>query len=258
MPRAHAPSHHRDMNTPPTPQAAAAATATQPLPDDDRERVRGFGVMGLPFSSGHYLAFRDFPTSSFSPAYLSVWHRDPDGVWTFYATTPGPQSCSRYFSSATTVDPVVCEITATWTTPWSLTIAIPGVLNWRVDITATAATRALTAVGARLPARTWTSRGALEILGRTVGPVLGAGGIRLAGTAPNGQQFRVGPQRVWLVADSTAAVHGQDLGPTGPLPRQARLADFRLPQRGICVVGQGLFDPFDVHRHRDAERLSLT
>ena len=61
--------------------------------------------MGLPFASGHYLAFRDFPASSFSPAYLSVWHRDPGGDWTFYATTPGPQSCSRYFSSATPVRP---------------------------------------------------------------------------------------------------------------------------------------------------------
>jgi hypothetical protein len=246
------------MNTPPTPQAAAAATATQSLPDGDGERVVGFGVMGLPFTSGHYLAFRDFPTTSFSPAYLSVWHRTPDGVWTFYATTPGEASCSRYFSSATTVDPVICDITSTWTTPWTLTIAIPGVLHWRVDITTTAATRVLTAVGTRLPARTWTNRGALEVLGRSVGPVLRAGSIRLAGTASNGQQFRIGPKRVWLVADSTATVHGHDLGPTGPLPSQARLADFRLPQRGMCVVGQGVFDPFDARRHRDADRLSLT
>ena len=80
--------------------------------------------MGLPFANGHYLAFRDFPETSFSPAYLSVWHRTPDGVWTFYATTPGPQSCSRYFSSATPVDPVVCDITSRWVTPWSLAISI--------------------------------------------------------------------------------------------------------------------------------------
>jgi hypothetical protein len=80
-----------------TPQAAAAATAHTELPSGDDERVVGFGVMGLPFASGHYLAFRDFPVTSFAPAYLSVWHRTPDGEWTFYATTPGPQSCSRYF-----------------------------------------------------------------------------------------------------------------------------------------------------------------
>lgn len=62
------------------------ATKHLPLPDGDDERVVGFGVMGLPFTSGHYLAYRDFPETSFSPAYKSVWHRTPAGVWTFYAT----------------------------------------------------------------------------------------------------------------------------------------------------------------------------
>src|SRR6201991_3431075 len=115
------PTHDEGMTTP---QAAAAATKTMPLPDGDDERVVGSGVMGLPFACGHYLAFRDFPATSFSPAYLSVWHRTPDGVWTFYATTPGPQSCSRYFSSATAIDPVVCDIQSRWVTPWSLAISI--------------------------------------------------------------------------------------------------------------------------------------
>ena len=34
----------------------------------DDERVVAFGVMGLPFAGGHYLAFRDFPATSFSPS----------------------------------------------------------------------------------------------------------------------------------------------------------------------------------------------
>ena len=38
------------------------------LPSGDDERVVGFGVMGLPFAGGHYLAFRDFPATSFSPS----------------------------------------------------------------------------------------------------------------------------------------------------------------------------------------------
>ena len=33
---------------------------------------------------------------------------------------------------------------------------------------------------------------------------------------------------------------------------QGNLADFQLPQRGICVVAQGRFEAFDVARHRDA------
>jgi hypothetical protein len=71
-------THDVAMNTS-TPQAAAAATRTMDLPTGDDERVIGFGVMGLPFASGHYLAYRDFPATSFSPAYKSVWHRVPTG-----------------------------------------------------------------------------------------------------------------------------------------------------------------------------------
>ncbi|MCI4674070.1 methyltransferase family protein [Candidatus Mycolicibacterium alkanivorans] len=102
------------------------------LPFGDDERVVGFGVMGLPFASGHYLAYRDFPATSFSPGYRSVWHRHPDGVWTFYATTPGPLSCARYFSSATPAEPVQCDIEASWPRAWSLAVSIAGVLGqWR-------------------------------------------------------------------------------------------------------------------------------
>jgi hypothetical protein len=246
------------MPTLATPQAAAAATKSMDLPSGDDERVVGFGVMGLPFTNGHYLAFRDFPSTSFSPAYLSVWHRDPDGVWTFYATTPGPQSCSRYFSSATPVDPVVCDIESAWITPWSLQISIAGLLDWRVDVKKTAATRMASVVGSGMPTAAWTSRRTLALTGRVVGPMLGVGKIRLTGKLPNGQEFRIAPKRVWAVADSAAVLRGEDLGPVGAHPVQGHLADFQLPQRGICVVAQGRFEPFDIARHRDGDRLDLS
>lgn len=233
-----------------TPQAAAAATPYLPLPDGDDERVLGFGIMGVPFASGHYLAYRDFPAASFAPAYRSVWHRTPDGRWTFYATTPGPQSCSRYFSSATDVAPVVCGIDAVWTTPWAMTISIDGLLDWRVDITTTPMTGAMTAIATRLPAVAWNNRTVLAAMGRVVGHALDLGSVRLTGSTPNGQGFRIAPKRVWAVADATATLRGEDLGAVAPLPEQARLGDFRLPQRGICVVGHGRFDPFDPFRHR--------
>ncbi|MCV7281807.1 hypothetical protein H7J88_19440 [Mycolicibacterium flavescens] len=241
-----------------TPQAAAAATRTTPLPDGDEERVIGFGVMGLPFANGHYLAYRDFPDTSFAPAYKSVWHRTPDGVWTFYATTPGPQSCSRYFSSATTVEPVVCTIDTTWITPWSLTISIPAVLDWSVDITTTATTSAMSVIASRIPAAAARNRTLLRTMSHFVGPIMRIGKVRLTGHLPNGQEFRITPRRVWAVADSTAVLRGVDLGPTGPHRPQGTLADFQLPQRGICVVAHGLFEAFDVAKHRDADRLHLS
>jgi hypothetical protein len=152
-----------------------------------------------------------------------VWHRTPDGEWTFYATTPGPQSCSRYFSSATAVDPVVCGIESRWVTPWSLVISVDGILDWQVDIKAPTATRVMTAIGTRLPAAAWTSRTVPGLMNRVVGPVLGIGKVRLAGIAPNGQQFRIGPKRVWAVAGSTAVVRGEDLGPVGRARQSRRL-----------------------------------
>ncbi|ETB51282.1 hypothetical protein O974_02350, partial [Mycobacterium avium 11-0986] len=147
------------MTTTRTPLDAATAVLDDPaLPAGDDERFVGFGVMGLPFGSGHYLALRQFPATSFSPGYRSVWHRDPDGVWTFYATTPGPQSCARYFGAATARDAVQCDIDVAWVTPWSLLVEIPGLLAWRIDLRVTVATRLMSALGARLPQRAWTSR----------------------------------------------------------------------------------------------------
>jgi hypothetical protein len=46
-----------------------------------------------------------------------------------------------------------------------------------------------------------------------------------------------------------------DLGPVGAHPVQGNLADFHLPQRGICVLAQGRFEPFDIARHCDGNRL---
>lgn len=236
-----------------TPQAAVAAIIARPtLPPGADERVAGFGVMGLPFRSGHYLALRDFPASSFSPAYRSVWHRDAAGTWTFYATTPAELSCSRYFSSATTVPAAECDIDVEWTGPWSLTVTIPGLLEWTVEMTETTLTRAMSRLGSRMPERAWASRTVLAGMGRAVGPLLGLGSIRLAGRAPNGQDFRVAPRRMWAAQRSTATLAGVDLGEPAPLAEQSRLADFRLPQRGICVIGSARFEDFDPARHRAA------
>lgn len=237
-----------------TPSDAATAVVQNPtLPAGDDERFVGYGVMGFPFTCGHYLALRYFPATTFSPGYRSVWHRDPAGVWTFYATTPGQQSCARYFSSATPNAAVQCAIDVAWTSPWSLLVGIAGVLEWHVDIRATPSTRLMSTIGGLLPAGTWTNELLLGMLARAVRPVLRAGQVRLSGKAPNGQRFMIAPTQVWA-ATGRAVLRGEDLGPVGPLDRQARLADFRPPQRGLFVVGSGHFETFDAAKHRAAER----
>lgn len=238
------------MNTTQNPHGAVKAVLDNPvLPDGDDERFAGFGVMGLPFESGHYLALRQFPTASFAPAYLSVWHRDPAGNWTFYATTPAEQSCARYFSSATGNDAVQCDIDVEWITPWWFRVTIPGLLQWSVHMESTFASRMLTKVASRLPEWAWTNQSMLGIIGRVAGMTLGAGDVRLAGAAPNGQHFMVAPRKIWGVSASRAVLGGEDFGPIGRLKEQARLADFRLPQKGICVIGTGHFENFDETAH---------
>ncbi len=246
---------HRRMTAAHTPLDAATAVLQKPgLPAGDDERFVGFGVMGLPFANGNYLALRQFPATSFSPGYRSVWHRDPDGIWTFYATTPGPQSCARFFSSATPSDAVQCGVDLAWVTPWSLYVGIPGLLEWYIDLRSTFPTRLMSAVGERLPARAWTNPAALGVLGRVAGPALRAGRVRLSGIAPNGQRFMIAPARLRAVAHSRAVLREADLGPVGPLRRQAHLAGFRPPQRGLFVVGSGHFERFDATRHRAVRR----
>jgi hypothetical protein len=237
-----------------TPQDTVAAVLANPmLPPGDDERFVGFGIMGLPFSNGHYLAMRQFPATTFAPPYLSVWHRDPSCNWTFYATTPGQQSCARYFGSATPNDAVQCDIDVSWVSPWSVLVEIPGLLHWTVDLQATAATRLMSTIGSRLSDAAWTDPTTLTRLSRAARRTLGVGDIRLTGRAPNGQCYAMAPKQLWVVADSRAVLRGQDLGPGGPLLRQARLGDFRMPQRGIGMVGSGHFETFDRDRHLTSE-----
>ena len=62
----------------------------------EHEYVRGWGVSGLPFDSGHVLALRVFPENDFSP-YRTLWHRDPDGQWSIYVDGVRlDTACPRY------------------------------------------------------------------------------------------------------------------------------------------------------------------
>lgn len=245
------------MSTYPTPQEAATAFVRNPiLPTGDDERFTGFGVMGLPFTNGHYLGLRHFPATSYAPAFRSVWHRDPAGTWTFYADVPGQFACARYFGSASPNEPIECGIDVDWRSPWTLHVGIDGLLDWQIDLTTTPSTRLMSTLGGRLTESAWTNSPLLSAMSRAARPMLGVGKVSLRGTAPNGQYFMIAPARMWAVASSHATFRGIDLGPTGRLAQQARLGDFWLPQRGIFVVGHGHFETFDAAKHRSATRIA--
>jgi hypothetical protein len=71
-----------------------------PSPLPGFEMVRGYGVVCLPFDTGHVLALRFFPQNDFTP-YTTIWHRTPEGLWSIFVDGPRlDAACPRYFSAA--------------------------------------------------------------------------------------------------------------------------------------------------------------
>lgn len=230
------------------PREFAAATETAAAPTGTFvEGFGGYGIMGLPFASGHVLALRRFPANALAGPYTSVWHRDPAGRWTFRENAPADQSCSRYFDAALERR-IRTEIGLRWTGPRTLEVTADE-LQWRVELAATPVTWMMNAVAGRLPARAWRSPSVLRMMGGVAGMGLRAGRVRLQGTSPNGQRFQAHPLRVWLVDESAAIVEGEALGDPGPLSVQDHLGEFWLPQRGVFAISRAFFEGFDPDRH---------
>ena len=101
------------------------------------EYVKGWGVFGLPFDSGHVLALRVFPENDFGP-YRAVWHRDPGGRWSIHVDGPRlDTACPRYFGPA-------CDFTGhariglTWDGPATLRVTMDSpALDWTLTATST-------------------------------------------------------------------------------------------------------------------------
>lgn len=238
----------------PEPAKLAQALESRPrLPGGpDWERVRGYGVFGLPFRSGHVLAMRRFPASSIGPSYTSVWHRDPAGRWAIHQDQDPQFACPRAFGPAID-DASVVPISVEWTGPDRFRVAIDGDglrLRWDVALKQTLVTRALSAFATILPRSVRRHPRTLALTARVAGPLLGAGRLRLAGHVPSGQLFRADLAPIWVIAESTAELDGASLGPLGPLPEQERLGDLWIPQRGLFAFGDGYFELHDPARHQ--------
>jgi hypothetical protein len=229
------------------------------LPPGDCERVSGYGVMGLPFKSGHILGLRRWTASSVGERFTSIWHRDPSGRWTFYESAPCEVACTRYFGAAVQRS-VVGPIDVRWEGERRLrVVTLDLAVDWSVEVGATLVTRMMSAVGSSLPLAAWRSQAVLSAMGFVAGHALGVGRVQLTGMTSNAQHFDANPQRIWYVTASHARVEGEDLGPIGPLAEQARMADFFFPQRGIFAMGRVFVTPLDsganVHglTHPDAD-----
>lgn len=214
-------------------------------PWPDHEYVKGWGVMGLPFDGGHYLALRVFPENDFAP-YKTVWHRDPEGRWSIFVDGPRfDTACPRYYGPAC-VHVGHAEIDLTWTGPMALRVTVDAArLEWTLHATETRLLRVLNAMSARLPLWTWRPRPLLrarELLARRV---LGMGDLRMSGAMPSGHHGTLMPQRMYLIEDATAVLDGVDLGHATHVAPTPDIGGFPLPARGVLAIGQAAWPILD-------------
>ena len=218
------------------------------------EYVKGWGVFGLPFDSGHVLALRVFPEGDFA-AYRTLWHRDPQGKWAIYVDGPKlDTACPRYYGAA-------CEHTGyariglAWTGPATLRVTMDQpALEWTLTASSNWLLDALNAVGAALPLATWRPRSLLWAR-ESLAQALGMGHLQLSGVMPSGHVGTLMPQRMYFVEDSRASFDGLDLGRPVHVRESPAIGAVSLPARGILAMGGGMWqirDAAEFERARQA------
>ncbi len=175
------------------------------------EYVRGWGVFGLPFDSGHVLGLRVFPQNDFAP-YRALWHRDPGGRWSIYVDGPRlDTACPRYFGAACHVTGFA-RIGLTWSGPATLRVTMGSpALEWTLTATSTRILTVLNAMNAAMPLAAWRLRSLVRAR-EHLASMLGMGRLRLAATLPGGHAATIMPERMYYVDDSRATLDGTDLG----------------------------------------------
>ncbi len=221
---------------------AARARSIEPAagrsPWAGHEHARGYGVLNLPFDSGHLLGLRVFPQNDFAP-YVSVWHRPPDGDWAIYVDGPSLEgACPRYWGPAAG-ETAHAAIDVEWTGPTDLRVTMDDpALDWTLSMGAPPGLRLLNAVEAVLPTRTWRV-GGLRALRRAVARYyLGYGDIDLSFTAASGHDVVLLARRNYRIEASEATLAGRGLGEPAALEENPRIAGVALPKVPSFVFGQ--------------------
>jgi hypothetical protein len=210
-------------------------------PWPDHEYVRGWGVFGLPFDSGHVLALRVFPQGSFAP-FVTVWHRDPAGRWSIFVDAPRLDiACPRYYGPA--ADRVeFATIGVSWTEGDTLTVTVDSApLHWTIRPHATTIMRGLNAFGGHMPPWTWRYR-ALRHARELLAERLGMGELTFAGVMPSGHYGVLMPQRMYLIDESHAEFGGLDLGRPTRLSENPAIGEVPLPARGVLAIGEAVWE----------------
>ncbi len=205
------------------------------------EYVKGWGVFGLPFDSGHLLALRVFPENDFGP-YRTLWHRDPGGRWSIFVDGARlDTACPRYYGAACD-HTGFAHIEVTWTGPASLRVTMDSPsLEWTLTAEATRLLRVLNPISAALPLATWRPRLLVKARERLVRG-MGLGQLEMSGVMPSGHIGTLMPQQMYFIDISAATFDGVDLGRPVQLKHNPRIGEVSLPARGVLAIGQAAWE----------------
>jgi hypothetical protein len=201
----------------------------------------GYGLLSLVLDSGDVITFTRVVASSLGPPFTCVWHRDGAGRWRYHVNIVPSRTCLRYLASDA-CDIRVGDISLVWKSRLELSLYVRDArLHLGLRLDATAVTRALAAAAVLVPGPVWRREGALRVIGRGAGALLGAGALRLAGRSPTGHAYRRRLAGVWGVAAAAAVLDGRDLGPMLDATRAVDAGGLLLPGRPLFAVSGSEF-----------------
>lgn len=219
-------------------RARAIGPATGRSPWGGHEYARGYGVLNLPFDSGHLLGLRVFPENDFAP-YVSVWHRSPAGAWAIYVDGPSLEtSCPRYWGSAIRTA-AFADIDVTWTGPTDLRVTMDEpALVWTLSMGAPRLHRVLNAVEGALPLWTWRIRALRRLREAVARHALGYGDIDLSFTTASRHEAVLLARRNYRIEASGATLRGRSLGEPTTLDENPAIGGVALPKAPSFAFGQ--------------------
>jgi len=217
------------------------------------EFVKGYGVFGLPLSSGHTVALRVFPVNNFAP-YITIWHQTPDKKWTIYYDAVRPDiACPRYYGNA--VDKVSrAKICLQWKSNSELFIKMEEPrLEWTIKLHEPFYLRMINAVSKQMPLWTW-KQSYLLTFREWMAYLLGVGKIKLKGYMPSGHLGTLMPQRMYFVKSTQIKLDGLDLGHEVHVYPNPKIGDVPLPARGIFAIGQAYWEIIDFGEYNQTKK----
>ena len=217
---------------------------------DGHEHFRGYGIMALPFSSGHVLGLRVFPENDFAP-YQSIWHRTPDGRWSIFNDGPSlDTTCPRWWGPA--LDHAeLTDIALEWTGPNTLRLEMDRPrLTWRVTMEAPRWLQAANRISRSLPAWSWKAAPLVRVREFLARRLLHLGPVGLRITTPRGHETTVLAEEIYGIRGSTARFDGVDLGSPVVADETPHIGDVALPRRPAFFVGEAQARIIDMAEYR--------